>query len=160
MDILDRIVSGAGAGLTLTLSFERRSRSRQRVVLDDGSTALLTLPRGTVLRDGDVLGSADGPTVQVKAAAETVSTAAHTDPAILLRAAYHLGNRHIPVQIGPGWLRYLHDHVLDAMCRGLGLDVAVAERPFAPEDGAYAGGGHLHGHGHSHADTHPLHDHD
>lgn len=158
MDIFDHLVSGGSADRTLTLSFERRSRSRQRVVLDDGSAALLALPRGTVLRDGDVPGSADGRTVRVQAAAETVSTAAHADPATLLRAAYHLGNRHVPVQIGPGWLRYLHDHVLDALCQGLGLTVAVAERPFEPEDGAYAGGGHHHGHGE--ATAHPHHDHD
>ncbi|MFP5504966.1 MAG: urease accessory protein UreE [Gammaproteobacteria bacterium] len=159
MDIFDRMVSGADAARTLTLSFERRSRSRQRVLLDDGRAALLALPRGTVLRDGDVLGCADGPSVRVRAAAETVSTAVHADPATLLRAAYHLGNRHVPVQIGPGWLGYLHDHVLDAMCRGLGLHVEVAQRPFEPEDGAYAGAGHRHGHGHSHADPHPDHDH-
>lgn len=158
MDIFDRIVSGASAALTLTLSFERRSRSRQRVVLDDGRAALLALPRGTVLRHGDALGSADGPTVRIQAAAETVSAASHADPTTLLRAAYHLGNRHVPVQIGPGWLGYLHDHVLDAMCRGLGLHVEVAQRPFEPEDGAYAGAGHRHGHGHSH-DPHPDHDH-
>ena len=158
MDIFDRIVSGASAALTLTLSFERRSRSRQRVVLDDGRAALLTLPRGRVLRHGDALGSADGPTVRIQAAAETVSAASHADPTTLLRAAYHLGNRHVPVQIGPGWLGYLHDHVLDAMCRGLGLHVEVAQRPFEPEDGAYAGAGHRHGHGHSH-DPHPDHDH-
>jgi urease accessory protein len=160
MITFDRIVSGAGATPTLTLSFARRSRSRQRVVLDDGRAALLALPRGTVLRDGDVLGSADGPRVRIKAAAETVSTAAHADPATLLRTAYHLGNRHVPVQIGPGWLRYLHDHVLDAMCRGLGLHVEVAQRPFEPEHGAYAGAGHRHGHGHSDTDPHPDHDHD
>jgi urease accessory protein len=166
MDTFDRIVSGASAARTLTLSFERRSRSRQRVVLDDGTTALLALPRGTVLRDGYTLGSADGPPVRIQAAAETVSTASHADPATLLRAAYHLGNRHIPVQIGPGWLGYLHDHVLDAMCQGLGLHVEVTERPFEPEHGAYAGAGHLHGHGHSHADSHhdphhaPHHSHD
>lgn len=158
MDIFDRLVPGGNAERTLTLSFERRCRSRQRVVLDDGSAALLALPRGTVLRDGDVPGSADGRTVCVRAAAETVSTAAHADPATLLRAAYHLGNRHVPVQIGPGWLRYLHDHVLDALCQGLGLAVAVAERPFEPEDGAYAGGGHHHGQGE--ATAHPHHDHD
>ncbi len=157
MDIFDRLVPGGSAERTLTLSFERRCRSRQRVVLDDGSAALLALPRGTVLRDGDALASAEGGTIRIRAAAETTSTASHTDPATLLRAAYHLGNRHVPVQIGPGWLRYLHDHVLDALCQGLGLAVAVAERPFEPEDGAYAGGGQQHTHGD--ATAHPHHDH-
>ena len=144
MTPFDRLLACGSAARTLTLDFERRCRSRQRVVLDDGSAAILTLPRGTVLRDGDILGDADGRTLRICAAAETTSTAAHAEPGRLLRAAYHLGNRHVPIQIGPGWLRYRHDHVLDALCQGLGLAVEIAERPFEPEDGAYAGGGHHH----------------
>ena len=160
MELLDRLLADAtDVERTLTLPFERRQRSRQRVVLDDGSEAQLMLPRGTVLRDGDVLGSgADGAPVRVRAAVEEVSVAASTDPALLLRAAYHLGNRHVPVQLGPGWLRYGHDHVLDELCRGLGLEVGVAQRPFEPEAGAYAGGrsahAHAHAEGHSHAHGH------
>lgn len=149
MEIFDRLLPDAGgASRTLTLPFERRQRSRQRVVLDDGSEAQLLLPRGTVLREGDVLGGAGTGRVLVRAAAEEVSVAASADAALLLRAVYHLGNRHVPVQIGPGWLRYGHDHVLDDLCRGLGLEVGSARLPFEPEAGAYAGGGH----GHSHAD--------
>ncbi|MFZ5654973.1 MAG: urease accessory protein UreE [Pseudomonadota bacterium] len=152
MDTFDCLLPGAAAaGRSLTLPFERRARSRQRVVLDDGGEALLALPRGTVLRDGDVLGSTAGDQVRpvvVRAAVETVSVAASADPGLLLRAAYHLGNRHVPVQIGPGWLRYGQDRVLDDLCRGLGLEVAVLELPFEPEAGAYAGGGHGHAHGH------------
>lgn len=144
MTPFDRLLPRGSATGTLTLDFARRCRSRQRVVLDDGSAAVLTLPRGMVLRDGDILGSADGRTLRIHAAAELTSTAAHPEPGRLLRAAYHLGNRHVPVQIGPGWLRYLHDHVLDGMCQGLGLVVEVDARPFEPEDGAYAGGGHHH----------------
>ena len=68
---------------------------------------------------------------------ETVSTV-HTDDAVMLaRAGYHLGNRHVALQIGGGWLRYQHDHVLDDMLRGFGLDVRVDEAPFEPEGGAY-----------------------
>jgi urease accessory protein len=148
MDSFDRVLPDSTATRTLTLRFEQRSRSRQRVVLDDGRVAFLILPRGTILRDGDVLGNADGQAVRIQAAIETLSTAAHIDPAVLLRAAYHLGNRHVPVEIGSGWLRYLHDHVLDTMCRGLGLAVAIAELPFEPEKGAYAGD-HSHSHRHS-----------
>ena len=74
------------------------------------------------------------------------------DAHVLLRGAYHLGNRHIAVQLGPGWLRYLHDHVLDDMLRGLGLEVGFAQLPFEPEAGAYGAGGvsgqvHSHEHG-------------
>ena len=141
----DQVLPGGFADATLTLSFERRARSRQRVTLDDGSEALLVLSRGTVLRGGDVLADADGDTVRVCAAAESVSTAASGDPATLLRGAYHLGNRHVAVQVGPGWLRYLHDHVLDDMLRGLGLEVGVATLPFEPEAGAYGpAGSHRH----------------
>ena len=75
------------------------------------------------------------------------------EPRALARAAYHLGNRHVALQIGPGWLRYCHDHVLDDMLRGLGLTVTVEQAPFEPEAGAYhadADGAHSHGHSHSH----------
>lgn len=153
MDTFDCLLPrSTAAERTLTLPFERRERSRQRVVLDGGGEALLLLPRGSVLRDGDVLGSGDGGVrpVLVQAAAETVSVAASAEPGLLLRAAYHLGNRHVPVQIGPGWLRYRHDHVLDDLCRGLGLEVAVQSLPFEPEAGAYAGGGHGHADAHDH----------
>ncbi len=149
----DQVLPAGLADATLTLSFDRRARSRQRVVLDDGSEALLVLPRGTVLRGGDVLAGADGDTVRICAALESVSTAASADPATLLRGAYHLGNRHVAAQVGCGWLRYLHDHVLDDMLRGLGLEVGFAKLPFEPEAGAYgpaASHTHEHGAGHSH----------
>jgi len=149
METFDRLLTDAGGtSRTLTLPFERRQRSRQRVVLDDGSEVQLLLPRGTVLRGGDWIAGAAAAPVRVRAAAEVVSVAASADAALLLRAAYHLGNRHVPVQIGPGWLRYGHDHVLDELCRGLGLEVSAAQLPFEPEAGAYASGGHLHPHVH------------
>lgn len=149
METFDRLDCGApgAVDVAVTLPWERRTRSRQRVTLDDGNEALLALPRGTVLRHGDVLRGACGGQLRVMAAAETVSTAHAEDGTSLLRAAYHLGNRHVAVEIGAGWLRYLHDHVLDDMVRGLGLTVAVEQAPFEPEAGAYASG---HGHGHGH----------
>lgn len=131
---------------TLTLPFHARERCRQKVTLDDGRAAGLFLPRGTVLQPEDRLRSPDGLVVVVRAAAETVSETHSSDSLLLTRAAYHLGNRHVALQIGPGRLRWLHDHVLDDMIRGLGLPVAVQEAPFLPEPGAYA-----QGHGHSHA---------
>jgi len=85
------------------------------------------------------------------------------EPALLARAAYHLGNRHIWLQVGEGWLRYLADPVLDDMVRSLGFDVVSEEAPFEPEAGAYASGdraahGHSHGH-HHHAHHGADHDH-
>jgi urease accessory protein len=152
MDTFDRVLRGAvrSAGGVVTLPWERRVRSRQRVTLDDGTEALLALPRGTVLRDGDVLTGDHGRCVRVCAAAEAVSVAHAEDGLALLRAAYHLGNRHVVVQLGSGWLRYLHDHVLDEMVRGLGLKVETHTLPFEPEAGAYEAGTHAHGHGHGH----------
>ena len=69
---------------------------------------------------------------------------------MLARASYHLGNRHVALQIGPGWLRYIHDHVLDDMLRGFGLTVIVETAPFEPEGGAYVTASHAHSHPHSH----------
>jgi urease accessory protein len=143
--------SASRATAGLTLSFDRRRRSRLRARLDGGEEVAVVLPRGTVLEDGDVLVLDDDRLVRVNAAAEVLSRATSADPLVLARAAYHLGNRHIPVQVGPGFLAYQHDHVLDDMVRGLGLTVAAVEAPFEPESGAY---GHGHGHGgrHSHDD--------
>jgi urease accessory protein len=143
--------------LSLTLPHERRIISRQRVTLDDGSDAGLFLPRGSSLQHGDVLQSASGELIRIQAAPETVSTLTCADPWLLARACYHLGNRHVPVQIMPGMIRYQHDHVLDDMLHGLGLHVVVEQAPFEPEAGAY-GGGHSHGHHHDHDHAH-SHDH-
>jgi len=149
---LTRRLDHGEPGATLTLPLDKRVRSRLRVTLDDGRAAGVYLERGQVLRDGDLLGSADGLVVQVRAAAEPVSEAPCDDPLLLARACYHLGNRHVPLQIEPGLLRYPHDHVLDDMLRGLGLQPAFAEAPFEPERGAYGGAAHGHGHhgGHAH----------
>lgn len=143
--------------LSLTLPHERRIISRQRVTLDDGRDAGLFLPRGSSLQHGDVLQGASGELIRIQAAHETVSTLTCDDPWLLARACYHLGNRHVPVQIMPGMIRYQHDHVLDEMLYGLGLQVVVEQAPFEPEAGAY-GGGHVHGHHHDHDHPH-SHDH-
>ncbi len=137
----------------LTLPIEQRVRSRLRARLDDGREVGLFLPRGTLLRGGDQLASDDGLVIDVSAAAETVSTLHSDNPALLARAAYHLGNRHIPLQVEQGWLRYQHDHVLDNMLRQMGLEPVVEQAPFEPEAGAYqqAAEGHHHSHTHSHS---------
>jgi urease accessory protein len=133
---------------TLSLTYEQRSRSRLRAQLDDGRQVGILLPRGETLRDGDLLGSDDGRVVQVRAAAESLSVAVSDDALLLARACYHLGNRHVALQIDPHRLCWLHDHVLDAMVRGLGLDVCAELAPFEPEPGAYGAHGHAHAHGH------------
>lgn len=124
---------------TLTLKFEQRQRSRQRVHLDDGRDAVLMLPRGTVLRGGDCLATRNGEIIAIKAAIEDVSNAFCSDPLQLSRAAYHLGNRHVALQIGVGWLRYLRDHVLDHMIEEIGLQIRHETVAFEPEAGAYHG---------------------
>jgi urease accessory protein len=139
----------------LVLPFEQRCKSRLRVTLASGTEAALVLERGGILRDGDRLRAEDGRIVLVAAAPEAVATA-WGEPALLLRAAYHLGNRHVPLQIGPNWLRFERDHVLEDMVMGLGVPVCHEDAPFEPEGGAYAAGhrhgGHDHGHGHHHHD--------
>jgi len=135
----------------LSLPFERRQIARQRVVLESGIEAGLKLPRGTVLREGDVLRSEDNQYAKVTAAAELVSIVRCQSAKQLGQAAYHLGNRHVWVQVGDSWLRYLHDHVLDEMLIGLGMEVATAHAPFEPEAGAYSSDvPHTHSHAHEH----------
>jgi urease accessory protein len=131
----------------LAMPFELRSKSRLRTALSTGEEVGLVLDRGTVLRGGDLLEASDGRIVEVIAAPERVSTVRAENPWALARVAYHLGNRHIALQVGDGWLRYLHDHVLNDMVRGLGLEVMSEQASFEPEAGAY-GAGHAHGHSH------------
>jgi urease accessory protein len=150
---LKALVHHGTATATVTLTYDERCKSRQRLKLDDGSEAALLLERGTILADGDLLTADDGTVVQVKAAAETLSAVRTDDPLTLARAAYHLGNRHVPLQITPGDLRYQHDHVLDDLVVALGLKVEVVKAPFHPEGGAY-GRGHTHGHEHGHRHEH------
>ncbi len=135
---------------SLTLPLESRNRSRLKVLLDDGTEVGLFLPRGTVLRNGDLVASDSGQVIEIKAAPETVSNAQCDDPLMLSRACYHLGNRHVLLQIESGFVRYLHDHVLDDLVGGLGLSVTVEQAPFEPEPGAYGDYGHAEGHAHHH----------
>ncbi len=141
---------------SLSLPFETRQKSRFRAQFEDGTPVGVVLDRGLILRHGDVLESDEGVRVRIEAAPEPVSQVQGTDPLLLARACYHLGNRHVALQIDADGLRYLHDHVLDDMVRGLGLTVGFTHAPFEPEAGAYAGG-HAHGHGghgHHHAHGH------
>jgi urease accessory protein len=164
------IVAGPGferSGGVLTMSFADRRRSRLRTRLDDGREIALQLPRGSILRDGDRLRAEDGDLViAVRAAEENLSRVQSDDQLRLARAAYHLGNRHVPVQIGPGFLAYEHDHVLDGMVEDLGLHAEPASAPFEPEAGGYRHGEaraqereHTHGHDHDHDHDHHPGDH-
>ncbi len=139
---------------SLTLAFELRRRARLRARLDGGQEVGLVLERGLSLKHGQRLASNDGALiVEVRAQAELLSTVQTSDPHLLARAAYHLGNRHVPLQVEPGRLSYQHDHVLDGLMHELGLHAATVERPFEPEAGGYAGG-HRHGHVHDQAHEH------
>ena len=135
-----KIAAQANCDAELVLSFEQRQKSRLRTRLADGREIGLFLGRGTVLRDGDCLRADDGQIVRVVAAAEDLMEARSAEAKTLARAAYHLGNRHTPVQIGEGWLRFAADHVLADMVRGLGVAVTTLTAAFDPEAGAYAAG--------------------
>lgn len=133
---------------SLTLPFESRARSRLTVRLESGEEVAMALPRGEVLRGGDLVVASDGRVFEVAAAPEALLHVTCADATALARAAYHLGNRHVAVQVGDGFLRLGFDHVLQTMLLGLGATVAEIEAPFEPEAGAYGGGHHHHpGHG-------------
>lgn len=151
--VLAELPPGAAVADRLTLPFERRQKSRFVATLDSGRAIALSLPRGHVLRHGALLELEGGGLIQVCAAPEELSVVTSGDATELARAAYHLGNRHVPLQIRPGSLSYQHDHVLDDMLRALGLEPGFVEAPFEPEAGAYGRAG-------AHSHHHPGHDHD
>lgn len=132
----------------LCLPYDSRKKSRLKAITEAGEEVGLFLQRGTVLADGDVLESDEGQLLRIRAAQETLSRVSSENHWALMRAAYHLGNRHMPLQIDADTLCYQHDHVLDKMVRGLGLEVEVVQQAFHPESGAYSGGGGDHGHHH------------
>ena len=160
--VFERVESGADrAQLSVCLPFDERKKSRLKTTAENGEALGLMLPRGQVLRNGALLRDETGRIILVKAASECLSVVRSESPLLLMRAAYHLGNRHVPLQVSEGYLCYQHDHVLDDMVRGLGLTVTSEQLPFEPEDGAYATSGH--GHGHSHtpgSNDHHDHQHD
>jgi urease accessory protein len=154
LEITARLEKGARApGGQLRLPFELRQKSRLRTRLVSGEEVAVLLPRGEVLRGGDLVAASDGRAIEVLAEPERLL---HIESAQLARLAYHLGNRHVPVQVGDGFLRIAADHVLEEMARKLGARVSSIEAPFEPETGAYAGG---HAHGGKIHDHHHDHDH-
>ena len=138
------------AGDAVTLAFVDRHRRRLRLVADSGNPFLLDLPRVQHLADGDGLELDDGGYVRVRAAPERVLEIEADGPTGLLRLAWHLGNRHLPVQAMEGRLRTRDDHVIAEMVEGLGGKVTRLNAPFDPETGAYAGTDNAHGHDHEH----------
>jgi urease accessory protein len=122
----------------VVLSAEERLRSRYRCQTEDGIELLLSLPRGTVLQEGDLLTTAAGDwRVRVQAKAEPVLRVETASPLDLLRMAYHLGNRHVSLEIAPTALKLSPDPVLREMLEHLGATVTEAMEPFYPEMGAY-----------------------
>jgi urease accessory protein len=144
----------------LELDWDQRSRSRFDATDSAGRRLGMFLPRGQVLRGGDVLVVEDGSLVQVQAKAQPVLVvrpcAEHGSPFDLLRAAYHLGNRHVQLELQSDRLQLEPDHVLADLLRQMHLIVSEAQAPFEPESGAYAsaGQGHGHAHGHDHGPGH------
>ena len=147
---------------TVQLDWDVRQKSRFAATDSGGRELGVFLPRGTLVRGGDVLVAEDGSLVRVLAAPQTVlritPCAQHGSPFDLTRAAYHLGNRHVPIELTPGYLQIEPDHVLADMLRAMHLTVVELQAPFEPEGGAYAAHGHGHhqahhdhGHGHDHA---------
>ena len=148
---------------TVELDWDVRQKSRFDATDSAGRTLGVFLPRGTAVRGGDVLVAEDGSFVLVRAAPQPVLVVRHCSehgtPFDLLRAAYHLGNRHVPLELRPDHLKLEPDHVLADMLRQQHLIVTEANEAFEPEGGAYVGGGHGHGHAHGHDHDHD-HDHD
>jgi urease accessory protein len=147
----------------VTLDWDVRCKSRFDATDSLGRTLGVFLPRGTVVRGGDVLVAEDGSLITVEAASQPVLRVTHCGehgaPFDLLRAAYHLGNRHVQLEVNPDYLKLEPDHVLADMLRQMHLIVQEVNEAFEPEAGAYGGGGaHEHKHDHAHADG--AHDHD
>ena len=135
---------------TVVLDHDNRHRRRMAMRSDGGIDFLLDLAAATTLRDGDGLALDDGRIVAVKAAPEPLAEVTATDPAHLVRIAWHLGNRHLPTALSAERIFIRRDHVIEAMVEGLGATVRHVEEAFDPEGGAY-GGDHPHsGHGHHH----------
>jgi urease accessory protein len=148
---------------SVEIDWDTRQKSRFEATDSSGRQLAVFLARGSVVRGGDVLVVEDGSLVRVTAAPQAVMVVRHCPehgtPFDLLRAAYHLGNRHVALELQADHLKLEPDHVLAAMLRSMHLIVTEAHSAFEPEAGAYAAGGHGHAGGHAHADGHDHHEH-
>ncbi len=156
---------------TVELDWDVRQKSRFAATNSQGRELAIFLPRGQAVRGGDVLVAEDGSMIRVIAAPQKVlkitACAEHGTAFDLMRAAYHLGNRHVPIELQPDHLKIEPDHVLADMLRSMHMTVVEADLPFEPEGGAYGGhvtndghSHHHHGHGHTHDHGHAHHTHD
>jgi urease accessory protein len=173
LQISKLIPQGAGLAAVLLkrassveLDWDLRQKSRFEASDSAGRQLGVFLPRGTVVRGGDVLVAQDGSMIKVIAAPQLVlkitPCSSHGTSFDLIRAAYHLGNRHVPIELKPDHLKIEPDHVLADMLRAMHLIVSEVNEPFEPESGAYASGGSAHAghdHGHEHHDHDHSHDH-
>jgi urease accessory protein len=132
----------------LRLTYQERMRSRLATMLPSGEAVAIMLPRGSVLRDGAVLAGDAGERVIIEAVPEPVTRVTARSAHALLRAVYHLANRHVPAQLGANHALIERDPVLEHMLVRLGAQVEHVDAPFDPEAGAYDGHGHSHGHSH------------
>ena len=139
--------------IKLSLTHEERSRARLKTTSTDGHEVGLFLEHGNHLKVGEYLRSSCGKSVRIDGALETVMSATCDDWLLFSRACYHLGNRHVKMQIAERILRITPDHVLQEMLESLGMTVREEKAVFIPENGAYYSGklaGHSHGHSHEH----------
>ncbi|MFZ2121810.1 MAG: urease accessory protein UreE [Rhodoferax sp.] len=166
LTINKRIAQGQGLAAALLkraasieLDWDLRQKSRFEASDSAGRQLGIFLPRGTVLRGGDVLVAEDGSLIKVIATPQTVlritPCSRHGSSFDLIRAAYHLGNRHVPIELKPDHLKIEPDHVLADLLRAMHLSVVEVNEAFEPESGAYAAGGHSHSHGHEADPSHP-----
>ncbi len=143
---------------TVSLDWDVRQKSRFDATDNTGRSFGVFLPRGTLVRGGDVLVLEDGALVRVQAAPQEVlritACEQHGTSFDLTRAAYHLGNRHVPIELQPDHLKIEPDHVLADMLRAMHMTVVQVQEAFEPEGGAYGGHGHSHGHSHEHSHSH------
>ena len=143
---------------TVALDWDVRQKSRFEATDSTGRAFGVFLSRGTLVRGGDVLVLEDGSLVRVQAAPQEVlritACAQHGSPFDLMRAAYHLGNRHVPIELQPDHLKIEPDHVLADMLRAMHMTVVTVQEAFEPEGGAYSSHGHAQGQGHDHGHSH------
>ncbi|MFN4329180.1 MAG: urease accessory protein UreE [Limnobacter sp.] len=152
LDIYHRLGTHCHEPVTavVTLTHEQRERGRMRLFSQTGEEVRLFLDRGRPLEVGEYLKSECGRVVKVEGAIEDVVQATCADWTVFSKACYHLGNRHVKVEVGERWLRIKPDHVLEDMLSQLGLQLRPMQTVFVPESGAYARGGHAHTHDHHH----------
>ena len=149
-EFIEKVKSSENVDGSVTLDLQQRVKSRLKTRSDSGDDIGIFMERGTILEDGDLIRDLEGYVLEVVAASETLSSIYSDDPLLLARACYHLGNRHVELQIKNTSIHYRHDHVLDDMIKRFGLDVVIESLPFQPENGAY----HSHADSHSHSHEH------